>query len=33
MTEVAGTRKDKLKYLKISDITCEDRAREDLGTE
>ena len=34
MTEVvAGTRKDKLKYLKITEIICTDRAREDLGTE
>lgn len=28
---VAGERKDKLKYLKLSDITVEDRFREELG--
>lgn len=28
---IEGERKDKLRYVKIADITCEDRAREDLG--
>lgn len=28
---VEGERKDKLRYVKISDITCEGRAREELG--
>ena len=28
---IEGQRKDKLKHVKLADIICEDRAREDLG--